>query len=304
MQTMVGFLFDSFDTRDMLSRHPFLEKLGAGQHMPTISLLEMTKQPSSARSNDGTGLHAKPPQVTGPWHHPASCTASGKNPLNRYAGHAIELDPATFQKFFTSPQAGSRQEQQGKQRGCCRQLRTWPLGGPSRSILGLPMLPPSSVAFRYARPASNVCMQLPACQQQQRAVHVATKFLSTRESVTRQASPHTISTSHASGRVHPSLPPCLPPPLRLWALLMLLLDVSYTALLLPLLLAYGEIVAFNGAYFIEVAAGALFLADLLVNLHVGYVVRHRQHTHVVLDGRQVGCGSAGRAAGTTHLPSC
>ena len=91
------------------------------------------------------------------------------------------------------------------------------------------------------------------------------------------------------------------------ATLALALDLTYTAAVLPLLLAFGLVRAFNAAYILEAAVGALFAADLLLSLHVGYMARFNQSTHLVMDGKQVG-GMAAFEAGVDGcrcwLPGC
>jgi hypothetical protein len=53
-----------------------------------------------------------------------------------------------------------------------------------------------------------------------------------------------------------------------WSALMLLVDMSYTAVLLPLMFAFGLLHPGSGQYYwLSVAVGFLFLADLVVVLH-------------------------------------
>jgi hypothetical protein len=52
-----------------------------------------------------------------------------------------------------------------------------------------------------------------------------------------------------------------------WSALMLLADMSYTAVLLPLMFAFGWMHPSYSAYWLSVAMGFLFLADMAVVMH-------------------------------------
>jgi hypothetical protein len=64
-----------------------------------------------------------------------------------------------------------------------------------------------------------------------------------------------------------------------WSALMLLADMSYTALLLPLMFAFGWMHPNFPAYWLSVAMGFLFLADMAVVMHrwavCGHIGAHR-----------------------------
>eukprot|EP00883_Tetradesmus_obliquus_P016049 jgi/Sobl393_1/9225/SZX75791.1 len=79
--------------------------------------------------------------------------------------------------------------------------------------------------------------------------------------------------------------PVLPvshPAMAAWSALMLLLDMSYTAVLLPLLFAFGRMHPGAGVYWLSVGVGFLFLADMVVVMHRGVVVRYLDK-HVYID---------------------
>jgi hypothetical protein len=52
-----------------------------------------------------------------------------------------------------------------------------------------------------------------------------------------------------------------------WSALMLLVDMSYTAVLLPLMFAFGLMHPGVRVYWLSVVAGFLFLADMVVVMH-------------------------------------
>ena len=81
-----------------------------------------------------------------------------------------------------------------------------------------------------------------------------------------------------------------------WALVMLLLDLSYTAVVCPISVAFAPRDALiTWAFILDFVAGLLFLCDIAVNFHVGYVAQVRSHrdgagVHLDVEGVHIrGC---------------
>ncbi|KAL4440121.1 hypothetical protein ABPG75_003122 [Micractinium tetrahymenae] len=80
--------------------------------------------------------------------------------------------------------------------------------------------------------------------------------------------------------------PVLRPASRLyawWALLMLVLDLSYTAVVCPVSVAYSPRASLlSWAFVVDFVAGLLFTVDIVFNFHVGYVVERGMQQRVVM----------------------
>eukprot|EP00879_Flechtneria_rotunda_P013822 GHRR01014435.1.p1 GENE.GHRR01014435.1~~GHRR01014435.1.p1 ORF type:complete len:288 (+),score=62.21 GHRR01014435.1:1120-1983(+) len=79
--------------------------------------------------------------------------------------------------------------------------------------------------------------------------------------------------------------PVTHPFMAAWSMLMLTIDMTYTAVLLPLLFAFNLLNPTHWSYWLSVAVGFMFLADLLVVLHRGVVVRYLDR-HIYINDPQ------------------
>ncbi|CAL8463823.1 g3357 [Coccomyxa elongata] len=75
---------------------------------------------------------------------------------------------------------------------------------------------------------------------------------------------------------------------RTWSGVILGLDLVYTAFLIPILVAF-EVpdVGWTWGCFINLIAGTLYFAELLINFHVGFIGKYGAQKKIVLDGKAV-----------------
>jgi Tfp pilus assembly protein PilV len=126
-------------------------------------------------------------------------------------------------------------------------------------------------------PATSVCSsehnsrwQQPPLQQQQQQQQLLlqdpSRYIGFNRSLQRSGS---VSRKTPKPRTLLGLPvlPVSHPAMAAWSVLMLLLDMSYTAVLLPLMFAFGMMRPSFRAYWLSVAMGFLFLADMVMVMH-------------------------------------
>lgn len=70
----------------------------------------------------------------------------------------------------------------------------------------------------------------------------------------------------------------------LWGLLVLLLDLSYTAFLIPIEVAFDLHSAITWMRIVDVCAGAVILVDVVVTLHSGLILQSGIRLKLVMDG--------------------
>eukprot|EP00878_Enallax_costatus_P023220 GHUV01024687.1.p1 GENE.GHUV01024687.1~~GHUV01024687.1.p1 ORF type:complete len:299 (+),score=52.11 GHUV01024687.1:1076-1972(+) len=67
-----------------------------------------------------------------------------------------------------------------------------------------------------------------------------------------------------------------------WSVLVLLIDLTYTAVMLPLMFAFDLLHPWQGQYWVSVTVGCLYCLDVFVVLHRGVVVRYLDR-HIYID---------------------
>eukprot|EP00210_Caulerpa_lentillifera_P000916 g886.t1 len=118
---------------------------------------------------------------------------------------------------------------------------------------------------------------------------VFTNFFQAGEIEEKSDSPSVQQPAHRSILGLPVLSP-YSPTYHTWASLMTSVDATYAAFLVPIIVAFlgrsGEQMAYI-TMTIELFFGCIFLADILVNLHVGFTIHHEYKRKIVMDGGHI-----------------
>ncbi|KAG1658435.1 hypothetical protein FOA52_009856 [Chlamydomonas sp. UWO 241] len=84
--------------------------------------------------------------------------------------------------------------------------------------------------------------------------------------------------------------PAIPPwsvPYRMWYLMVLLLDLVYTAIVFPYNQAWPENTQNRSLNIVELIFGMIFVADVFINCHVPYILRYKNDKVMIVCGQRI-----------------
>ena len=72
-----------------------------------------------------------------------------------------------------------------------------------------------------------------------------------------------------------------------WGIIATITDMSYTAFVVPLSLAFNESLGIDVYSILDILGSAIYVLDWCFNFHIGFMVRWDQESVTITDGREV-----------------